>query len=205
MAVSPPGYTLKDYIDRIRYDLKDPKIPWEFLRQAINTTRRKVARKTRCLECRSQCESTKDEGKYRIPRSASDNTFVDCVEILDVYYDGDLLDWIDPWEMRYKLQTESSGVPEWYTYFGGHSQPTGYIQLYPFPNVSLKVILIHAIQFPQPLISKNSVCELNDIIRDIVIDYLEAKIFLKKWHPQAHTLLKEAKEDIRDNVKLKSY
>ncbi|MCK4574911.1 hypothetical protein KAU34_00730 [candidate division WOR-3 bacterium] len=205
MAAPPSGYTLKDYIDRIRYELKDSKLPWEFLRQTINVGRRKIARKTRCLKCKSQCESTKDEGEYRIPRSGSDNTFVDCVEILDVYYDGELLDWIDPWEMRFKLQTSSSGVPTHYTYFGGHSQLTGYIQLYPFPSESLKIILIHAIQFPQPLINKNSVCELNDIIHDIVIDYVEAKILVKKWHPQAHTLLKEVKEDIKDNLKLKSY
>ena len=205
MAIIPPEFKLKDYIDRIRFDLKDPKMPWEALRLQINAARRKIAKRTRCLECRSSCDSEKDEGKYQVPRSEKDNTFVDCVEVLDVYYDGTLLEWINPWEMRYKLQTEVSDVPAWYSYFGGIAQPTGYIQLYPFPNESFKTILIHAIQFPQPLVSRNDACELNDIIQDIVIDYVEAKILLKKWHPQAHTLLRLVEKDIKDNVKLKSF
>lgn len=196
--------TLDDYIDTIRFELGQLDLPPEYLRRQINYARREVARRTRALECTSQCDSVADQADYRIPHSSNDSTFVDCVTVLDIKYDGNLITWTNPRDMNYRATLEQSGEPIYWCYYGGESQPTGYIKLEPTPDTAGKIIEIHSIQFPLPLINNADICELNDIIQQVVIHYVEGLILSKRGFKEGATLLQLAERGIRDNTKLRS-
>ena len=141
--------------------------------------------------------------KYRIPSASNDSEFVDCAEVLDVLYDGETLDWINNQEMVYKATFEATGVPMYWSYFGGQAQNTGYIQLEPTPNEA-KTIRIHAIQLPIPLTSGGQPCELNDIIQKLVVNQVEGEIMTKRGHPEGVQLLRMVERGVIDNIWLKS-
>jgi len=202
---------LRDYVDRIRYELKDPSLGREYLRQKINTARRYTAYITKCLQCVSQCESTAGEGKYRVPHAKRDTeitdlgtTFVDLIEVYTCKYDGDMLDELTPRELRIKQQYyTTNGTPLYFALFGGEAQPGGWIELLPVPDTSLKIIDVHGAQLPLPLIYDNHVCELNDVIQEIVIEQVEGDILLKRWHPAGITMLNRVRDKIRSHINLR--
>lgn len=195
---------LANYIDLIKYELKSPDIPFEYLRRKVNAARREIARTTRCLECESQCESQANTYAYQIPHSSNDDAFVDLIEILDCKHKGLLLDWINAREMRYKLEYASYGVPEEYSYFGGESQGNGKLILYPGTQNALETIEISAIQYPLPLIKPIDICEMPDILQEYAAELVEALILIKRWHPQGHTLLNRVTKEIRQHINLRS-
>lgn len=195
---------LINYIDLIKFEIKSPDIPFVYLRRKVNAARREIARTTRCLECESQCESQANTYAYQVPHSSNDDTFVDLIEILDCKHEGLLLDWINASEMRYNLQHITYGVPEEYSYFGGESQGTGKLILYPGTQNAFETIEISAIQYPLPLIHKTDVCEMPDILQEYVSELVEALILIKRWHPQGSTLLNRVNREIRQHINLKS-
>ena len=195
--------TLKDYYDIITFELKDYKLPWEYLRIQINNARREIAKRTRCLHCVSTISSVVGDNMYRIPHSEQNDAYVDLVDVLDVTYDSKPLQWVNPHEMTYKAYIVVQSTPEYWTYYGGESQLTGYIQLEPTPN-EVKTISVRAIQFPQPLEASAQSCELNDVIQKIVIDQVVAEILLKRGQPEGRTLLREVEKRIYQNTWLKS-
>jgi len=195
---------LKDFVDKIRYELKDPSLEWEYLRQEINAARREIAFKTQCLQCISQCESESGEPRYRVPHAERDNVFVDLIEIFTLKYDGTKLEELTPREMLIKQQYyTSAGTPCYFSLFGGTAQPSGWIELLPTPDTSFKVIEVHGAQFPQPLVAMTDVCELHDIIQKIVVNEVEGGILLKRWHPAGITMLNRNRDKIRDHINLK--
>jgi hypothetical protein len=178
-------------------------LSWEYLRRQVNQARREIAKRTRCLHCTSYLTSVVGTSKYRVPHSSNDSTFVDCAEVLDVLYDDETLIWINEREMVYKASFAATGTPIYWSYFGGVAQVTGYVQLEPTPNEA-KTIRIHAIQLPLPLVYDYSICELNDIIQKIVVNYVEGEIMTKRGHPEGVQLLRMCEKSIYDNMWLKS-
>ncbi len=200
---------LKSYMDMIRYELKDENIPTEYLKIKINEMRREIAYKTRCMECYSECLAESCVYKYRFPRSSTDTSFVDLIEVLTLEYDGVILEYIDPQEMHLLHETVSSGTPAYYTVIGGKSQPFGWIEVYPTPSESGKTIWIHGIQYPLPLVDPlpNSVvyCELQDAIQRIVVNQIVGELMLKAWRTPGISLLNLNREEIRDHTKLRKW
>lgn len=196
--------TLGDYIDRIRYELKDQTLDREYLRQKINAARRDIAHSTKCLHCISRCESEAGEGQYRVPHAARDAVFVDLIEVFTCKYDGKILVELTPREMLIRKQYyTTNGTPLYFALFGGEAQPSGWIELLPVPDTSLKVIDVHGAQFPQPFLKENEVCELHDVIQDIVVNQVEGDILLKRWHPAGITMLNRNRDRIRRHTNLK--
>jgi len=197
--------TLKDYVDIIRFEMKDNNIPEKYLQTQINLVRREIAYKTRCLECYSECLAEVDVYKYRFPRSSTDTAYVDLVEILTLKYDGVMLEDIAPDEMHYLRENDLTGTPRNFTLIGGKSQPTGFVELWPTPDVSGKTIWIHAIQYPSPLVSMSGVCELQDAIQRIVLNQIVGEYMLKSWRTPGISLINFNKDEIRDHTKLKKW
>lgn len=195
--------TLRDYIDQIRFELNDEKMSWEYARVQVNHARREIAKRTRCQHCTSILTTTIGGNKYRIPYASSDSDFVDVIEVLDVLYDGEPLDWINNQEMVYKESLASSGTPIYWSYFGGEAQPSGYVQVEPKPDAA-KTLKIHAIQFPLPLINNTDTCELNDVIQQMVVNKVVGEILLKRGHPEGSQILRLVERGIYDNIWLKS-
>lgn len=194
---------LNDYIGKIRYELKNESLGWEYLRGEINAARRKIARRTRCLQCLSRCESEATVSQYRVPHAERDNEFVDLISIRTLTYDGVPLEELTPRELIFKKQYyTSAGTPLYFALFGAEAQPGGWIELLPVPDTSFKIMEIQGVQYPQPLVEGADICELNDEIQHIVVNQVEGEILLKRWHPAGITMLKINREDIRDKTEL---
>lgn len=200
---------LNGYISVLRLELKDENIPTEYLKMQVNLVRREIAFKTRCQECYSECLAQADVYKYRFPRSSTDPSYVDLIEIKTLKYDSVMLDFVEADEMHYLRENDITGTPRYYTVIGGKSQPSGFVELWPTPDVSGKIIWIHAIQYPLPLIdplpSSVVYCELPDAIQRIVLNQIVGEYMLKSWRSPGISLINFNKDEIRDHTKLKKW
>lgn len=166
--------TLNDYVSNIIAKLmmakfKEEEIPvFEFLRRLINAARREIARETRCLQCWNKTVSDKDTGDYRLPD--------DCLIVLDVMYDGIPLRKKFNREMNYKRRYDTSGVPRYWSKYGGENQSTSFIYLHPKPNQDGVEIKIQTVQLPRELTDKDIVCELQSNIQALVEDAVFATL-----------------------------
>lgn len=162
--------TLANYIDNLEVKFqmggwkKNEYPPPEFLRQAINTARRTIARETRCLQCWNTTTGDKDYGDYTLP--------TDCIMVLDVMYDNIPLKKKTNWTMNYLRRYDASGTPKYWSKYGGENQSTSFVYLHPRPNEDGKVIKLQTIQLPVVLSALNNTCELQPNIQALVEDAL---------------------------------
>jgi|GEM_PF-5798720 len=176
--------TLQDFIDNVTFNLRQSGLkkieipPPEAMRRLIKRAREHVAEQTRCLRGWSKVKdgSKIDQAKYKIS--------ADCLDVLDLYYDGVLRDYITPYEMNYHKQHGNTGTPSRWTYYGGRNQPSGFIYLDPTPTEDGKEIKIQTIQLPQILTDLDSVCELSPIYQNLVEDTVFAIILRNRGNRQ---------------------
>jgi len=192
--------TLKEYVDNLNtgltaFGLLKKPMPPEYMRRKINYIRRYIAQETRCLQCWN--ESTSADGVYKYQKPT------DCLKILDVYYDDELLVRKNNSEMNGLLQDESVNIPEYWSEYGGENQPSGFIYLYPAPNTTGKIIKIQTIQLPVDLVVDGSVCELPLTMQFLVEEGVKIEL-LKDLGDRGYAMRQATYErKIKENINLR--
>jgi hypothetical protein len=198
--------TLQEYIDEINTSLigwgvvRNP-FPREYMKRLINRQRDKIAEETRSLECFSICDSTDGKAEYKLPG--------DWLEVLTVWYDGTLLDYMNDYNIDYYKTHELEGIPEYWSVYGSRNQPTAKLILVPTPNETGKEIKIKTIQLPRPLEPSEDTgqsidCELPRDVQTLVIDACKQIIKADYGDRLAHVRRAEVERDIKKHTRTRS-